>query len=284
MYRAFFGLKELPFGITPDTGYLYSAVSHQEAMNTLLIALASGEGFIKITGEIGTGKTLLCRRFLATLDDTTVTAYLPNPGLEPRMLLLALAEELDLPLERYDYQFHLIKHLNEHLLKFAAEGKRVVVCIDEAQAIPLESMETLRLLSNLETEKRKLLQVVLFGQPELDAKLADPSVRQLRQRITFDYRLRGLNNAELEFYLAHRLRVAGHSNGSAIFGKRAVRLLHRASGGTPRLINILAHKALLAAFGEGKNQIAAQHVIRAARDSEAIIAKPISGLAGWMPG
>ncbi len=251
-------------------------------MNTLLIALASGEGFIKVTGEIGTGKTLLCRRLLATFDDNTISAYLPNPGLEPRMLLLALAEELGLPLDRYDYQFHLVKYLNEHLLKHAAEGKHVVLCIDEAQAIPLESMETLRLLSNLETEKRKLLQVILFGQPELDVKLADPSVRQLRQRITFDYGLKGLDQGEMEHYVAHRLRVAGHGSGATVFNKRAIRLLHRASGGTPRVVNILAHKSLLAAFGEGKGEVAGRHVIQAARDSPAIVSR-MSGLARWMP-
>lgn len=279
MYQSFFGLKEFPFGITPDTEYLYTTASHQEAMNTLLIALSGGEGFIKITGEVGAGKTLLCRRLLATQDENTVTAYLPNPAIEPRMLLLALAEELKLPLQRYDYQFHLVKSLEEHLLQLAGAGKRVVLCVDEAQAIPLESMEMLRLLSNLETEKRKLLQVVLFGQPELDEKLADPSVRQLRQRITFSYQLRGLGADELEDYLAHRLRVAGHGSGSDVFDKRAAKLLHRLSRGTPRVVNILAHKALLAAFGEGLLQVSRKHVVVAARDSEAIVSK----LALWMP-
>lgn len=279
MYQSFFGLKELPFGITPDTEYLFTTTSHQEAMNTLLLALSSGEGFIKITGEVGTGKTLLCRRLLATLDDNTVSAYLPNPALEPRMLLLALAEELKLELQRYDYQFHLVKSLEEHLLKLAAADKRVVLCVDEAQAIPLESMEMLRLLSNLETEKRKLLQVVLFGQPELDQKLADPAVRQLRQRITFSHELQGLGQDELDNYLAHRLRVAGHGNGVDVFDKRAVKLLHRLSRGTPRVVNILAHKSLLAAFGEGLLQVSRKHVLVAARDSEAIVSK----LALWMP-
>lgn len=279
MYQTFFGLKEFPFGITPDTEYLYSTTSHQEAMNTLLIALSSGEGFVKISGEVGTGKTLLCRRLLATLDENTVTAYLPNPALEPRMLLLALAEELKLTLQRYDYQFHLVKSLEEHLVALASAGKRVVVCIDEAQAIPLESMEMLRLLSNLETEKRKLMQVVLFGQPELDEKLADPAVRQLRQRITFDHRLTGLDAGELDAYLAHRLRIAGHGSGDGVFDKRAIRLLHRLSRGTPRVLNILAHKSLLAAFGEGLLQVGRKHVVEAARDSQAIVSKR----ALWMP-
>lgn len=271
MYLAFFGLKEFPFGITPDTGYLFNNVSHQEAINTLVLAVNSGEGFVKVTGEVGTGKTLLCRRFLASLDENTVTAYLPNPLLEPRTLLLAIAEELAIPLEKYDYQFHLLKYFNDALMQWNAAGKRVLVCIDEAQAMPLETLESLRLLSNLETEKQKLMQVVMFGQPELDEKLADPSVRQLRQRITFDYRLRGLDRNELEHYLAHRLRVAGHRGTAPVFSRGAIRALHAASTGTPRIVNILAHKALLAAFGEGKERVGLGHVMQAAKDSGGIV-------------
>ena len=169
MYLAHFGLHELPFGITPDTSFAYACAGHQEALNTLLVAVKNGEGFIKITGEVGTGKTLLCRKFLSTLDDSYASAYIPNPYLEPRTLLLALAEELGVTLAREDDQHHLIKGLTQALLGFAGQGKSVVLCLDEAQAMPIESLEALRLLTNLETEKRKLLQVVLFGQPELDA-------------------------------------------------------------------------------------------------------------------
>jgi len=177
VYLNHFGLHEFPFGITPDTSFIYSADAHQEALNTLLIGLSSGEGFIKITGEVGSGKTLLCRRFLATLPEDQVVAYLPNPMLEPHLLLIAIAEELGLRLQDLDYRFHLLKVFNQHLLEMAAQGKRVIICIDEAQSMPLESLEALRLLSNLETEKHKLLQVVMFGQPELDRKLSDPAVR-----------------------------------------------------------------------------------------------------------
>ncbi len=280
MYLQHFGLTEFPFGITPDTSYVFSATAHQEALNTLLVAIDSGEGFVKISGEIGTGKTLLCRRFLASLhDEAAVTAYIPNPQLEPRMLLLAVAEELGISLDKYDYQFHLIKILNEKLLEYADAGKRVIVCIDEAQAIPLESLEALRLLSNLETEKRKLMQIVLFGQPELDVKLEDPSVRQLRQRISFSYRLSGLRRGELDHYLNHRLRVAGFRGHESLFSKGAVRGLHKASSGTPRLVNILAHKALLAAFGQGKHQVKSRHVVNAARDTEGL-ARRLSWLDG----
>jgi len=267
MYLSHFGLNELPFGITPDTQFAFAGNAHQEALNTLLVAIKSGEGFIKITGEVGTGKTLLCRRFLAALGDRYISAYLPNPYLEPRTLLLAVAEELGLSLQHYDHHFHLIKALNECLLDHARQEKPVVLCIDEAQAMPIESLEALRLLSNLETEKRKLLHLVLFGQPELDAKLADPSVRQLRQRISFHYRLGGLQRRELEHYLNHRLRVAGY-RGDVLFAPGAIRLIHRASRGTPRMVNVLAHKALLSAFGEGKHQVSTQHLRTAVRDTE----------------
>lgn len=267
MYLEHFGLTELPFGITPDTAYTFAAVSHQEALNTILVALNSGEGFIKITGEVGTGKSLLCRRLLQTLPPGTVSAYLPNPFVTPRTLLMALASELGLEVAPTLDGYYLLQRINLVLLEAAAAGHGVVVCIDEAQAMPLETLEALRLLSNLETEKRKLLQIVLFGQPELDQKLSQPSVRQLLQRIAFHYRLRGFSRKEVALYLAHRLRVAGYRR-EALFGGYAVRALYRASAGTPRLVNILAHKALLAAFGEGGQAIKIRHVRRAAWDTE----------------
>jgi MSHA biogenesis protein MshM len=268
MYRSHFGLREPPFGITPDTSFAFSCATHQEALNTLLVAVGNGEGFIKITGEVGTGKTLLCRRFLATLQDDYVTAYVPNPYLEPRALMLALAEELRVPVDPQADQHHLLKQINHALLEIAREGKRVVVCLDEAQAMPIETLEALRLLSNLETEKRKLLQVVLFGQPELDEKLASESVRQLRQRITFQHHLGALSRSELEHYLAHRLRVAGYM-GSRLFTHAAVRGLYQSTQGVPRLVNILAHKCLLLVYGEGGDQVLARHAQAAARDTPA---------------
>lgn len=271
MYNAQFGLREPPFGITPDTGFAFDCRSHREALNTLLVALAGGEGFIKITGEVGTGKTLLCRRLLATLDARWVTAYIPNPYLEPRTLLLALAEELRVQVDGDPDQHRLLRMLTRTLLGHAREGRSVVLCLDEAQAMPLETLEALRLLSNLETEKRKLLHVVLFGQPELDRKLAEPSVRQLRQRITFAHRLTALRREETAQYVEHRLRVAGHT-GAGLFADPALRLLHRASGGTPRLINILAHKAMLAAYGEGAPRVLRRHVLRARGDTPAAVA------------
>jgi MSHA biogenesis protein MshM len=209
MYKAHFGLRELPFGITPDTSFFFACSNYQQALNTLLVAAKNGEGFIKITGEVGIGKTLLCRKFMSTLDDSFVTAYIPNPFLEPRTLMLALAEELEVAFEKDIDQYQLLKAINYRLLVLAREGKRVVVCLDEAQSMPLESLEALRLLTNLETEKRKLLQIVLFGQPELDVKLRDDAIRQLNQRISFHYYLRPLSRDDLDFYVSHRLNVAG---------------------------------------------------------------------------
>lgn len=268
MYQSHFGLREPPFGLTPDTSFFFACSSYQEALNTLLVAAQNGEGFIKITGEVGNGKTLLCRKLIATLGPSFVTAYLPNPYLEPRSLLAALADEFRVEIDREADQHLVLKSLTHALLNFARTGRRVVVCLDEAQAMPLESLEVLRLLTNLETEKRKLMQVVLFGQPELDERLKERSVRQLRQRISFQHRLGGLRKDEVDLYLSHRLNVAGYQGGR-LFSKDAVKLLHRHSGGTPRLINILAHKALLLVYGEGGQQVLPRHARAAAADTPA---------------
>ena len=269
MYQSHFGLREVPFSITPDTSFFFTSPHSQEALNTLLVAAKSGEGFIKITGEVGTGKTLLCRKFLSTLGEEFVTAYIPNPYLEPRTLMLALADELEITLERDVDQHQLLKSINYRLLELAGQGKQVVLCLDEAQAIPVESLEALRLLTNLETEKRKLLQIVLFGQPELNAHLESPTIRQLAQRITFHYHLGALSRDDLDYYLAHRLRVAGYAGGR-LFGRGAVRKLYAATGGIPRLVNIMSHKALMLAYGEGRQQVEKRHVALAASDTVAV--------------
>lgn len=287
MYLAHFGLREFPFSLTPDTSFFFACTNYQEGLNTLLVAARSGEGFIKIVGEVGNGKTLLCRKFLATLSsdrETTtdigtqdggtsgrhaakyITAYIPNPYLEPRSLLLALADEFRIEMDASYDQHQLLRELTRTLLNFARDGKRVVVCLDEAQAMPLESLEVLRLLTNLETEKRKLMQVILFGQPELDERLKHNSVRQLRQRISFQYQLDGLRRDEMDRYLRHRLAVAGFK-GETLFNHGAVNLLHRVTRGTPRLANIIAHKALMLAFAEGRQQVQSRHVRKAATDT-----------------
>lgn len=277
MYTEHFGLHEPPFGITPDTSYFFSSPRSQEALNTLLVAVRNGEGFIKITGEVGTGKTLLCRKFMAMVGDEFVTAYIPNPYLEPRTLMLALADELELTLERDVDQHQVLKSLTHRLLDLASQGKRVVLCLDEAQAIPVETLEALRLLTNLETAKRKLLQIVLFGQPELDRNLALDSIRQLAQRITFHYHLGPLSKDDLDYYIAHRLRVAG-SSGARLFSRGAVGKLYKSSGGVPRLVNILAHKALMLCYGEGRQEVGKQHVSEAARDTLSTRRR-----GGWKP-
>jgi len=269
MYTRHFGLRELPFSITPDTQFFFGHASYQEALNTLLIAVRTGEGFLKVVGEVGTGKTLLCRKFLNALEaEGAVTAYIPNPYLEPMTLLLAVADELGLEYPEQVNQHQLLKLLTHFLIDTHGGGdKRVVLCLDEAQAMPIESLEALRLLSNLETESRKLLQVVLFGQPELDVKLDDPSIRQLKQRITFACNLDALNVQDLEHYLAHRLAIAGY-RGPRLFARDAVRRLFRASRGVPRVVNILAHKALMAGFGEGARYITAKYIRFAIADTE----------------
>ncbi|BAU47021.1 ATPase AAA [Sulfurifustis variabilis] len=274
MYNEHFGLRELPFGITPDTSFFFPHSSHQEALNTLLVAARTGEGFMKVVGEVGTGKTMLCRKFLDALDrEHFVTAYIPNPYLGPNTLLLAVAEELGIANPEGVNQHLLLKLITKSLLDSHVAGRRVVLCLDEAQAMPIETLEALRLLTNLETERRKLLQVVLFGQPELDAKLDSPAIRQLKQRITFSYRLRPLHLCDVEFYLAHRLTVAGY-RGPRLFRVDAVKRLFRGSGGVPRLVNVLAHKSLMAAFGEGVREIAGEHVRLAIADTEAAAARP----------
>lgn len=271
MYQAHFGLKELPFGITPDTSFFFPDSSHQEALNTLLVAVRSGEGFIKVTGEVGTGKTLLCRKFLAALDQREfVTAYIPNPYLQPMTLLFAIADELSLGYPPEVNQHQLLKLLTNYLIEAYSGGKQVVVCLDEAQAMPLETLESLRLLTNLETERRKLLQVVLFGQPELNERLSQPSVRQLKQRITFSCELRPFSLQETTLYITHRLCIAGYS-GPRLFAPEAIKQIHGVARGVPRLMNVIAHKSMLVAYGEGVRGITVPHVRAAVADTESVV-------------
>lgn len=276
MYLEHFGMEELPFAITPDTNFFYSHGCYHEALNVLLVALRSGEGFIKISGEVGTGKTLLCRKILNTLEAECVVAYLPNPCLTPAGLRMAVADELGIQYARNMGQHRLLQLITERLIDLNAEGKRVVLLMDEAQALPDDSMEALRLLTNLETEKSKLLQVVLFGQPELDVRLAQPGLRQLRQRVTFSYQLKPIDRESLAGYLAHRLLVAGY-HGKPLFTLDAMENLYRVTRGIPRLINILAHKTLMAAYGHGASSINRRHVQLAAADTEAVNAVSAHG-------
>jgi MSHA biogenesis protein MshM len=279
MYLRHFALREAPFSITPDSAFFYPHDSAQAALNTLLVALRSGEGFLKIVGEVGCGKTVLCRQLLKTLQGECVTAYIPNPDMGPDDLLMALLAELGTnpvagdqrgvgPTSRHQ----LMTLLSSRLLWHAQAGHRVVVCIDEAQAIPMRTMESLRLLSNLETEKQKLLQLVLLGQPELDARLAQPEIRQLLQRITFSEYLGPMSAVQVPLYLAHRLATAAASEATDIqvFEASAARALTRMSRGVPRLVNVLAHKCLMLAYGENTHRVTLAHVRLAGADTPGV--------------
>lgn len=265
MYLEHFGLREFPFSITPDTDFAFAARHHQAAVNMVLLALAGNEGFVKVTGEVGTGKTLICRHLLATLPDDVATAYLLNPRLKPNDLLRTVAAELGMRLRRQADDYTLFRSLEAGLLQLARHGKRAVLCIDEAQALPPESLEALRLMSNLETGKRKLIQIVLFGQPELDEMLQARSMRSLASRIAFSAQLTGLTREDLAAYLQHRMAVAGW-RGPPVFSALACSVLWRASGGVPRLANILAHKSLIMAFGRGRHHVGVHEAWAAAHD------------------
>ncbi len=267
MYQEHFKLREAPFSLTPDPDYYYNYTGHQQALNVLLVALQSGEGLIKITGEVGTGKTLLCRKLLAALANDFQAAYLPNPLLTPFELYQALAEELGVMVPSGVTMHDLVKRITERLVGLQQKNKKVVLCIDEAQAMPQESLEALRLLSNLETEKLKLLQIVIFAQPELDEMLASSSLRQLRQRITFSYDLPALDREAVTGYVNHRLKVAGHEDGN-LFGAAALDAVYRSSRGIPRLVNILCHKTLMVAYGQGQTVVDLPNVKMASRDTE----------------
>jgi len=265
VYLAHFGLHEYPFGLTPDTHYFFPGASAQAALNTLLLALDAGEGLVKIVGEVGSGKTMLCRHLLNHLDASGwATAFIPNPNLAPTALIYTLLGELGGTARRSETPSPT-RVLEARLLELAHQGQRAVALIDEAQAIPLHSLEILRLVTNLETEKRKLLQIVLFGQPELDVHLAAPAVRQIRSRIVFQERITAFCAQETLLYLHHRPRQAGAE--TPLFSAASAARLHRHSGGMARLLNILAHKSLLLAFGEGCPQVNPQHVRLAARDT-----------------
>lgn len=268
MYLEHFGLSEPPFGLTPNTGFYYGLPPHEEALEVLRWALEQGEGFIKVTGEVGTGKTLLCRKLLGELGSESRPvrcAWLPNPHLTPDELRAALAHELGMARQE-GWELDLTDRLHRHLIALHQQGFRVVVLIDEAQALPDAALEAIRLFGNLETESSKLLQVVLFGQPELDSRLGQAHLRQLRQRIGFSYALRPLRRDEARAYLEHRLQISGY-RGAPLFSAAANRLLWRSARGIPRLLNILAHKSLMLAYGKGVREVGRPLVREAVRDT-----------------
>lgn len=279
MYHRFFGLKALPFTLSPDTEYFFAHGHYANALKTLIVALRTGEGFIKVTGEVGTGKTLLCRKLLKTISNSFTSIYIANPQLSPHGLQVAIAEELGLPITRYTHR--LLNQITERLIALSNEGKKVVLCIDEAQAMPKETLEALRLITNLETEKQKLIQVILFGQPELNSSINDPAVRQLKQRITFAYHLEPLTLIEMSAYIQHRLCVAGFE-GVNLFDQISLQAIYKCSAGIPRLVNILCHKSLMVAYGKGQRTISEQHARLAIQDTDEI--QNIKSLnSNWKP-
>lgn len=267
MYLYHFGLSELPFTLTPNTSFYLGLEPHDEALAVLITALKTGEGFIKVVGEVGTGKTLICRKLLNEIPSEFVTAYIPNPFLSPTELRRAVASELGISDALKVSEQLLTQKIQEQLLALHQQGKAVVLILDEAQALPDESLEALRLFTNLETESRKLLQVVLFGQPELDERLSSNAFRQLRQRITFSYQLRAMTPSEVAAYIFHRLDVAGYK-GEQLFSLKLCEQIATASKGIPRLVNILCHKMLMLSYGQGTKAVSQAHFVDAVKDTE----------------
>lgn len=265
-YQEFFGLARAPFSLTPDTRFFCALRPHIEAFNVLMVALKNHEGFIKITGEVGSGKTLLCRMLLNRLHGHQPYAYIANPALSPLSFKTQLAQELGIP-SKVASEIQLNQLIERQLLALNQRGFPVVLIIDEAQALPLDTMETLRLFSNLETETGKLLHIVLFGQPELDQKLATRSMRQLLQRIAFSFRLRPLNGIQCRHYLQHRLTAAGYQ-GASLFSASGAKLMHLATRGAPRLLNILAHKCLMLAYAKQRRKVLWRDIWKAALDTD----------------
>jgi MSHA biogenesis protein MshM len=272
MYLEHFELNEFPFTLTPNTQYFCALPSHVSALNLIDISLKNGEGFIKIVGEVGIGKTLLCRKILKHLEASGyVTAYIANPNLDSSSIYESILKELGVVLPEHQLKpYELLRLLNSKLLGLYSADQHVVIVIDEAQALSDSLLEELRLLSNLETETSKLLHIVLFGQPELDDHLNKKNLRQLKQRIAFSYYLEPLCWSEFENYVCQRLQKSGCKWGT-LFSSMAKKLLFRASSGIPRLINILCHKALLIAYSYDVKKIGVKVALMAIRDTESAL-------------
>ena len=265
MYLEHFGLRESPFRITPHTEFFFSGANRGATLEALIYAITHDEGIVKVSGEVGSGKTMLCRMLLERLQKQVETVYLANPSLSRDEILFAIADELQIALPE-GRRHTLLRALQDRLIEIHEAGRQVVVLIDEAHAMPPETLEEIRLLSNLETNRHKLLHIVLFGQPELDERLAENGMRQLTDRITHHFALEPLRRDDVGAYLMFRLRAAGY-RGPDLFTPQAVRLLAKASQGLTRRINILADKALLAAFSDGKHLVDARRMQAAIRDA-----------------
>ena len=276
LYLEHFGLAEPPFRITPHTDFFFDGADRGATLEALIYAILHDEGIVKLSGEVGSGKTMLCRVLMERLPPHVETIYLATPSLARDEILHAIADDLELRLT-HERTTVALRELQEHLIRLYGAGRRVVVLIDEAHVMPEETLEQVRLLSNLESNRHKLMQLVLFGQPELDATLAKPSLRQLRDRITHAFRMRPLSAPEVAKYVSFRMRAAGY-RGPDVFAPGALARVARASGGLTRRINILADKSLLAAFTQDVHAVTERHVRAAIADSEfARLRKP------WRP-
>lgn len=264
MYTAFYGLRERPFRLSPNPRYLYLSDSHREALAHLLYGVEQGEGFIAITGEVGTGKTTVCRALIERLGSATDVAFLFNPSRSAMELLQSIGEELGLEVDGLTRR-ELHAQLNQFLLERKAAGRRVLLIIDEAQNLTHSTLEQVRLLSNLETSSEKLIQILLLGQPELDAKLDSHQLRQLRQRISVRWMLEPLSPRDTRGYVQRRLQVAAGAS-REVFSAGALRQVQRYTNGTPRLINILCDRAMLLGYAEREQTITARTVKEAARE------------------
>ena len=276
MYLQHFGLREAPFRITPHTEFFFSGANRGATLEALMYAITAGEGMVKVTGEVGSGKTMLCRVLMERLPKEIETIYLAVPSLTRDEMLAAIAVDLGIDTAGANTT-RLVRALQERLIQIHSEGRSVVALIDEAHAMPLSTLEEIRLLSNLETEKDKLLQIVLFGQPELDAHLALPNMRQLKERITHSFNLGPLPAREVSDYVRFRLRAAGY-HGPDLFGPEALRIIADASEGLTRRVNIYADKTLLAAFAAGTHTVTADHARAAVTDTQIVMSRRESPL------
>lgn len=280
-FLAHFGLREHPFSLTPNSELFFPGEDHQGALTSLVYAIWRGEGVVKVTGEVGTGKTLLCRMLMGELEDRAAVAYLLNPQDDPDWLIRAVCREFGVELGPEADPFH---ELDKFLLDQHWQGRHAVLLVDEAQALGVRGLEAVRRLSNLETDKSKLLQIILFGQPELDSLMQSHELRQLNQRVVFSFLLRPFSEEATRQYIRHRTLSVSNDLGRAgdLFQDRAVKLIARSSRGIPRLINIVADKSLLAAFSDGAQSVAARHVQAALKDSASMLAgRPPGALAPW---
>ena len=267
MYQEHFGLSRPPFKITPDTSLFYEGSKRGAALEALTYAINSGEGIIKVVGEVGSGKTMLCRMLEVRLSNTVDVVYIANPSLSPDNILHVIAHELGLGIGNDSSKLDVMQKLQDYLLSKHADNRQVVLFVEEAQSMPVETLEEIRLLSNLETEHSKLLQMVLFGQPELDEKLAQPHIRQLKERITHCFYLDPFTPQDTLEYLNFRLRNVGY-RGPDVFNQKTANMVKKFSGGLTRRINIIADKSLMASYSEGGHEVAIKHVHAAVIDSD----------------